>query len=189
MSTVFETTELVGRLGQYLGERPEPLRAFHRHGAQIEGWFKGELLCFLDRERTAGRVASFEREARAPGARARRRIDYRVAFRTDGSVVSAWLELDHWLIGRHKGTRYDCRGHLQDATTGGVRPGVERLLEVRGGDKYVLVLMTCNPGEADWAAGVRKFNEKFHPLGVDAMTRTDDYPDDFFLGLLKAVRR
>lgn len=189
MSTIFETTELVGRLRQHMARRPEPLRAFRRHGAQVEGWFKGEMLCFLDGEREAGRVTAFEREAIAPGPRSRRRIDYRVAFRSNGGVVTAWLELDHWLIGRHKQQTYEARPRLQDAGASGVRHAVERLLEVRGGDKFLLVLMTGNPGEADWTAGIGKFNEKFRPLDIDPLTRTADYPDDFFLGLLKANRR
>lgn len=189
MSTVFETTELVGRLRGHLAERPAPLHAFLRHGAQVEGWFKGEMLCFLEGERAAGRIANVEREAIAPGPRSRRRIDYRVAFRSNGSVVTAWLELDHWLVGRHRQQTFEARSRLQDTGAGGVRHAVERLLEIRGGDKYVLALMTGNPGARDWEAGVGRFNEKFRPLAIEALTRPEDYPQEFFLGLIKAIRR
>ena len=57
-----EMKTLVSRLAEYLRRSEQQLRCFHKYESQVEGWFKGELLCFLDREKRAGRLHDFSRE-------------------------------------------------------------------------------------------------------------------------------
>ena len=53
---------------------------------------------------------------------------------------------------------------------------------------YCLILMTANPGLADWEAGIEKFNEKFAPLKLSSLTSPIEFPDVYHLGLLKVGR-
>jgi hypothetical protein len=62
---------------------------------------------------------------------------------------------------------------------------VEKLKNFKGGEKNLLILMTANPGKKNWADGVRNFNEKFQALHLTPLTEPMEYPEYFFLGLLR----
>jgi len=181
-----EILQLTGRLNDHLNSRGDQLKAFYRYQSQLEGWLKGELLWFLDREKTDGRLSNFEREVLLPRRHSKQRFDFKLAFRTGEVQKTAWIELKHWLIGYQKDSHYNCQFYFGDPTSIGIKPDVEKLASVRSGNKYLWILMTQNPGENDWASGMKKFNEKFRPLHVDPLTQPTNFPDFYFLGLLKA---
>ena len=76
----------------------DALRCFCDRGVQVEGWFKGEMLAFLERER-----ADFDREVKIGPDR--KKIDFQVTLLSE----PARIELKHWLIGNQKGMSYDAR--------------------------------------------------------------------------------
>jgi len=177
-----EMGDLVSRLAEYLRTSEQQLRCFHEYKSQVEGWFKGELICFLDQEKRAGRLPYFERERLVYDVLGRRKnIDIALQFdKIDSSRVS-WVELKHWHIGTQNNGNYGCRWYFRHAT----QPDVEKLLMIpEDGDKFILVLLTMNPGSKDWTAGVEAFNAAFPQLSVCSLTNPGDYPDYFFLGLL-----
>ena len=178
-----EMKALVSRFAEYLRRSEQQLQCFHKYESQVEGWFKGELICFLDQEKLAGRLAGFERERESNVGDKNMKVD--IALQFDKLGIS-WVELKHWHIGKQKGRpcrcgQY-CRNNSHDCY---VKPVVDRLMAIHeNGDKFMLVLLTKNPGSKEWNSGVEKFNNKFSPLSVRSLTNPGDYPDHFFLGLL-----
>lgn len=175
-----EMKTLVSRFAEYLKKSERQLGCFHKYESQVEGWFKGELLCFLDHEKLEGRLLNFEREKLAYILGKRKSVDIALQFDKSGSRPLSWIELKHW-IGYQNGVYYDCKWYFSHA----IRPDIEKLLTIpEDGDKFVLVAFTPNPGSKDWNSGVEKFNTRFSPLSVHSLTNPDDSPDYFFLGLL-----
>ena len=161
-----------------LDTRQEILECFCAYGVQLEGWLKGELLYFLDIEKTAGRLNDFDREASF--GQGRRRVDIKI---TEEDGLATWVELKHWLIGYQRGYKYDAGFYFRDPSSVGIKPDVEKLMLAHG-RKYLLTLMTANPGVEGWFGGLEVFNRKFAPLRVSPMTDPADYPAHYFLGLL-----
>ena len=175
-----EMKDLVSRLKKYLEKRSEQqLRCFHKYESQVEGWFKGELLYFLEQEKLAGRLRNFERERKVYVDEKRKQVDVVLQFdKPDSSRV--WVELKHW-IGYQNNTCFSPSWYFRYTAS----PEVERLLMIpEDGDKFMLVPFTPNPGSEAWKAGVDKFNTKFSTLFVRSLTNPGDYPEYFFLGLL-----
>jgi hypothetical protein len=191
-----EMKALVSRLAKYLKKSEQQLCCFHKCESQVEGWFKGELLCFLDQEKLAGRLSSFEREKKlyvhVGDKRKRMQIDFVLHFDETNRSRISWVELKHW-IKTQNNTNYYCNGwYFTTPSTNCnscVQRGVEQLMKINGGDgaKFILVLCTDNPGSKDWNSGVEKFKHKFPQLAVHSvhsLTNPDNYPEYFFLGLL-----
>lgn len=173
-------TDLVKGFQRALDTRRDILECFSSYGVQLEGWLKGELLYFLDVEKTGGRLHAFDREVSF--GQGRRKIDIKITYE-DG--VCAWVELKHWLIGNQKGYKYDAGFYLRDSSPVGIKPDVEKL-KLASGLKYMLILATANPGAEGWFSGVEQFNRKFAPLRVSPMTDPSDFPAQYFLGILSA---
>jgi hypothetical protein len=172
---------LVSRFAEYLRRSEQQLKSFHKYESQVEGWFKGELLCFLDREKRTGRLHDFGRE-KSGDDESGKRTDIVLQF--DKSSPISWVELKHWI------------GHQQQNWTPSwyfancARPDVEKLLtRPKDDDKFMLVAFTPNPGSKGWKPGVEKFNAEFPQLAIYSLMNPDDYPDFFFLGLLHVPKR
>lgn len=162
--------------------RSKTLENFYKYGVQVEGWLKGEFLSFLDDERASGRIHDFDREVRLETGS---KVDFRV--RSSVDRVDDWIELKHWLIGRQKGTTYKSGFYFRDPSSVGINPDVQKLHRTPLGAKFVLVLTTANPGLRDWTDGVNDFNLKFFPSRINSLTRPDDFPACFYLGLLHVI--
>ncbi len=178
----------VRRFGEVLDDDLGRLRCFHIYGVQVEGWLKGELLYFLDNEKKKGTVVDLDREVRIVLGNKGKRVDLRVSLEVQGEREDAWIELKHWLL-EQKGTTYRPQFYFGDRTSVGIRPDVNALSKIDAGFGYCLILMTANPGLADWEAGIKKFNEKFAPLNVSSLTSPSDFPGAYHLGLLKVGSR
>ncbi|MBA7501445.1 hypothetical protein ES706_00015 [subsurface metagenome] len=175
------------RFKEILNSKKEPLNCFCKYGVQVEGWLKGELLCFLDNEKATGRLAEFDREV--PLGMGRKKVDFRVKMSTSSGALEAWIELKHWLIGYQKGSRYNAQFYFGDSGIVGIMPDVEKLSEISSGSKFILILITANPGIDDWTTGVDKFNRKFSPLHIESLTNPAEFPSFYFLGPLKISKR
>lgn len=175
---------LVSQFGEHLISKADQLGCFHRQGVQIEGWLKGEILYFLESQLGSGLLAGFDREVRVPLRNKQKRVDIRLDV-TDGASASiVWVELKHRTL-EQKGTTYNPEFYFGDASSVGIRPDVEALTQLEATYRYVLILMTANPREANWRAGVDKFNSKFEPLALTDLISPERYPDYFHLGLLR----
>jgi len=177
-----EMKALVSRLAEYLRRSEQQLRCFHKYESQVEGWFKGELICFLEQERLAGHLSDFKPE-RLVGI-GKTKIDIVLHFNNDMPIQ--WVELKHW-IGYQNNTSYSPSGYFTTTTKKKDRlyakHCVEWLLAIpENGDKFMLVLFTPNPLSKKWKSGVEKFNKSYPD--VCSLTNPDEYPDYFFLGLL-----
>ena len=178
-----EMKTLVSRLAEYLRRSEQQLKSFHTYESQVEGWFKGELLCFLDREKRTGRLHKFERE-KSGDDESGKRTDIVLQFDKPDSSRVSWVELKH-CIGYYNNRRYDSRSYFRVDNYSCIKRDVEKLLtRPKDDDKFMLVPFTPNPGPKDWRAGVDLFNTNFSPLSVRSLTNPSDYPDFFFLGLL-----
>ena len=178
--------DLVFRFKEILDSKEEILNCFCKYGVQVEGWLKGELLYFLDGEKSAERIAHFDREVLI--GIGKRKVDFKVEMSTGSGTLEAWIELKHWLIGDQKGTPYNAQFYFKDPSSVGIKPDVEKLNEIPDGEKFLLILTAKNPGMDDWSTGVDRFNEKFSPLHVESLTTPADFPDFYYLGLLKVAR-
>lgn len=176
-----EMKALVSRFAEYLRRSERQLQCFHQYESQVEGWFKGELICFLDREKLEGRLHNFEPE-KSGDDESRKRTDIVLQF--DKSSPISWVELKH-CIGYYKNRRCDSSSYFRVDNYSCIKRDVEKLLtRPEDDDKFMLVPFTPNPGSEDWSSGVDAFNNKFSSLSVHSLTNPGDYPDYFFLGLL-----
>jgi len=188
MTTEDYVKGLVARFREGMDSKEELLKCFCRYGVQLEGWLKGELLCFLDREKEMGRLADFDREVSL--GIGRKKVDFKVEILTNSSLLEAWIELKHWLIGYQRGTKYNAQFYFGDpSSAAGIKPDVEKLNDISNSTKFLLILTTANPGTNDWSAGVDNFNKKFRPLYLKSLTDPIEYPSFYFLGLLEISRR
>ena len=173
-----EMTALTNRFRKVLEHRLGTLACFRKYGVQVEGWLKGELLYFLDCEKSSSRLRDFDKEV-SFGQR-KKRIDIWLKSENGEEM---WVELKHWLIGDRKGMSYDSGFYFRDQTFVGIKPDVEKL-QLASGHRYLLILTTGNPGLREWTNGVEQFNRKFAPLRISSLTDPRDFPDHYFLGLL-----
>ena len=175
---------LVRRFSDGLNARTDQFDCFAKYAVQIEGWLKGEALCFLDAEQRRGVVARVGREVRVATKSGRKQCDLSISFR-DTPQDEVWIELKHWFISRQGSWSYNAKAYCSDRTSVGIMPDVEKLNRFPGTSRYLLILATPNPGPEDWVAGVELFNKKFKPLRVMRLTNPIDFPSQFFLGVLK----
>jgi hypothetical protein len=154
---------------------------FHANAVQVEGWFKGELLSFLAGATARGAVRSFGREVRTGS----NRIDLRI----EPVAGPDWLiELKHWHIGQQGTSKYSPAFYFGDATSVGITADVRKLRDQGGASqKFVLALVTSNPGPRDWASGIARFNEKFAPLRLSSLVDPAAFPEGYLLGLLQVM--
>ncbi|MBA7689106.1 hypothetical protein ES703_97601 [subsurface metagenome] len=178
--------DLIVRFKEVLDSKEKTLNCFCKYGVQLEGWLKGELLCFLDNEKGAGRIAHFDREVSV--GMGRKKVDLKVKMSTSSSSLEAWIELKHWLIGYQKETLYNAQSYFGDPSSVGIKPDAEKLSEISNGSKFLLILTTANPGMNDWSTGVNKFNRKFSPLHLKSLTTPADFPSFYYLGLLEVAK-
>jgi len=179
-----EVLNLALGFSQALGTRAGHLQSFCRHGIQVEGWLKGELLGFLDEQKRQGKIINFEREEKLLSDK-RKRVDFKVGLKTKTGTQAAWIEIKHWLIGQQKGATYGSSFYFGDSSSVGISQDVRKLSIVPNEGKYLLVLTTANPGDEEWQRGVTRFNKKFDPLQLETLNRPADFPAHFYLGLLK----
>lgn len=171
---------LIERFKKHLQAREDALRSFCDRGVQVEGWFKGEMIAFLDKERV-----DFDPEVKFGSGR--RKIDSRVTLASQ----PAHIEMKHWLIGKQKGKSYDARWYFQQGRKGpGIQADFEKLSAIEGeGERYILIAMTAKPLPDDWQEGVRLFNDRASKdnsrTRISSVTDVGEYPDYFFLGLLR----
>lgn len=175
--------DIVIRFKEVLDAHNKHLECFAHYGVQLEGWLKGELLCFLDNEKARKTIANFEREVRV--GRGKQKVDFYLEIPTGAAVLNVWIELKHWLIGYQKGNRYNAVFYFGDASSVGIKPDVEKLVQFTQENKYLLILATANSGVYDWSSGIAKFNKKFSPLCLNSLTNPAEFPQSYFLGLLK----
>ena len=182
-----EIVDLVLRLKKSLDSRQRVLECFCKYGVQVEGWLKGELLCFLDEEKGAGRIADFDREVTLDNT-SKKKVDLGIKTSSRLGESEAIIELKHWLIGYQKGSKLNANFYFCDRTSVGIKPDVERLSNVSDRDKFLLILTTANPGTHDWTSGVNKFNKKFSPLHIESLTNPAEFPPFYYLGCLKVSK-
>lgn len=159
------------------------LERFCAYGVQLEGWLKGEFLCFLDDEKAAGRITNFDREVQPSGTK--RKIDFYLELPANIFSPYLWIEAKHWLIGYQKGYKLNPLFYFSDPTSVGIKPDVEKLAKIKQGCKYLLILATANPKEKEWFKGVDNFNQRFSPLLLKPLTNPAEFPSSYFLGLLE----
>ena len=174
-----EMKTLVSRLAEYLRRSEQQLKSFHKYESQVEGWFKGELLCFLDREKREGRLHDFGLERQDHGGCNGMRVDIMLKF---DNTYPSWVELKHLIKANFAPSQYFT---LSKDRSDSYAYCVKRLLTIsENSDKFMLVLFTPNPDSQKWNNCVWEFNNKFSPLSVRSLTNPGDYPEYFFLGLL-----
>jgi len=167
---------LVPHLRDHFDPLQDRLLCFAKYGVQTEGWFKGEMLFFLDKLVERGIVTTFDREVRRETVL----VDLQVRLNQ-----LHWLELKHWLIGKQKGTTYGASFYFRDRSSVGIIRDVSKLLACPAGDpRWLLILASANPGVEAWRRGVEGFNDKFKPIRVTSHTDPGEFPTSYFLGLL-----
>jgi hypothetical protein len=167
--------ELVPRMKQYFDTMQDRLYCFCELGFQSEGWFKGELLTLFSQLRREGKIQELDREVKV-GAN---KVDVKIR----PNDTNHWIELKHWLIGAQKGVNYGPNFYFGDPTSVGIIRDVDKL-NALSGHRWMLLLLTANPGLNAWESGVERFNRKFAPRQLESRTQPDMFPPSYFLGLL-----
>lgn len=110
-----EMETLISRLAEHLKMCEQQLRCFHKYESQVEGWFKGELLCFLEQEKLAGRLPDFKREKLVHVGDKRMQVDVALQFDKSGTCSLSLVELKHWHIGTQNKIDYGCDWYFKTA--------------------------------------------------------------------------
>jgi hypothetical protein len=84
-----EIKSLVYRFKEVLDSKEGILKCFAKYEVQVEDWFKGEFIYFLDDEKAMGRLADFEQEVPLEAGRA----DFKVEVSTNSGMQEALIEL------------------------------------------------------------------------------------------------
>jgi hypothetical protein len=167
--------ELLPRMQQHLDTAQDRFTCFHDLGFQSEGWFKGETVTLFSQLQREGVIQELDREVLV----GTKRIDVMIRL----NDTQHWIELKHWLIGKQKGVRYHPGFYFGDPTSVGITGDVDKLTPLPG-HRWLLLLLTANPGVNEWEDGVELFNSKFAPRRVESRTEPDKFPSTYFLGLL-----
>jgi hypothetical protein len=175
--------QLLGWVNEALLKKEDMLRCFSNLGVQVEGWLKAEILFQLERKMQEGLIDKFDREVRV--GRTRRKLDLLVS--VQGIVYV--LELKHWLIGQQRGQQWNSRQHFNAAAKQLERQASD-LSRFRG-EGYFLILTTRNPGESDWSRGLQYIQERLRRrhISLQSITEPQQFPEHYFLGLLKVNRK
>ena len=185
-----QVVDITRRLAGHLTGRADQLRCFNEYASQVEGWFKGELLWFLDEEKKAGHVLGVEREKLVRVGVKRVSVDFLLDLQAPSGSALCWTEIKHWHIGKQNGSYFGSKWYFRTQRHSAcVRPDIEKLAKIpddgaRTMLRTMLILCTKNPGSQEWNEGIRIFNERNAPLRVHSLTTPEDYPEYFFLGLL-----
>jgi hypothetical protein len=183
MPQVPKMEQFVTELRTHFDALSGKLATFAMNGVQVEGWFKGEMLCALGRLKNDGCVIAYDREVRFEEF-SRRKIDLCV----DTMSGRHWIELKYWLIGNQKAVSYLPRNYFQDGTSVGIIADVQKLREVRGeGRCWLLICCAANPGQSAWDAGVETFTSRFGSF-IRSSSDCACWPASHYLGLLEVVR-
>lgn len=184
--TKFTIIDLIQEFNEYLHTRKSILNCFSKYGIQVEGWFKGELLAYLDKKLQEGSIVGVDREISfSTDINNRKKIDLKITLDDNGVKIENWFELKHWLIGNQKGYKYNANFYFKDAQLG-IKKDVDKLSENNQGRKMLLIFCTVNPGIEDWNSGVNAFNSKFN-FNLISLNSPSNFSDSFFLGILELV--
>ncbi|MHA1368549.1 MAG: hypothetical protein ACTSWN_06015 [Promethearchaeota archaeon] len=159
------------------------LRCFEKYQYQSEGWFKAELISYLDLLVNGRIIESFEREVKLKDEANARKVDIKINFSPDEKV---WIELKHWYNGE-QGERRDKwypEKYFKDKTIGPFND-VEKLNEINGKYRFLVIFNTPNISEMEWNAGIKAFNEKFCQHLIKSISYPEDFPKSFFIGIIK----
>jgi hypothetical protein len=171
---------LLPHLRHHFDHLQDRLQCFCRAGVQVEGWFKGEMLFLLDGMAASSEIDAFDREVVRQG----KKMDLYLTI----AGQPHWVELKHWLIGLQRGVRWSPSNYFGDPTSVGISLDVEKLKALdAGGGRWLLILMTANPGQQAWQSGLDKFHTKFAPRVLRSHSEPADFPASYFLGLLEVV--
>jgi hypothetical protein len=182
MNSKNELQNIIHHFRTIMDSHQKHLINFCDQGVQLEGWLQGEFLCFLDDQKEIRRIVNFDREVKFSSSKGR--VDFCLEIPGEMSSSYIWIELKHWLIGFQKGYKLNPMFYFTDRTSVGIKPDVDKLMQIKEGDRYLLILCTANPGEEEWLKGVTKFNQKFTPRQVEPLTDPTEFPSIYFLGLL-----
>jgi hypothetical protein len=177
--------QLVSDFRSTLDNHLEQLKCFCNRGVQVEGWLKGEMLFFLGEEVKRSVIEDFDREVRINDKNGKRHVvDLKIVRKSPIRHDLAYVELKHWLIGYQKNTRWFARSYMTDNSSVGISLDAKRLQQISRVPNYLFILATANPGTDDWNKGIEIFNTKFTGK-IDPLTTPKDFPDEYFIGLLK----
>ena len=179
------------------------LSCFAEYESQLEGWLKGELLYFLNKN---NKEFQLQREFKHPKLNGRYRIDFKLTLNND----LAWIETKFWYIGRQKGPKYKIDDYLKDNP---FKKDLFKLSLIDNGEKYILILAVINKNEEEMKTfdACRKWEEKikdiqnlkeynvkiqekninkekiFEIKEIKNLSNENYFSDQFFLGLLKVT--
>ena len=184
--------QLVSDFRNNLDTHKEQFKCFCDKGVQVEGWLKGEMLFFLTNEVKKKVIEDFDREVwiKDEILQGRRNVvDLKIVGKSGILQEFAYVELKHWLIGYQRNMRWHARSYLSDNSSVGISLDAKKLQQISRNPNYILILATANPGNEDWKSGIEKFNRKFAPVQIHALTSPADFPKEYFVGLLRVTNK
>lgn len=149
------------------------VRAFLHSERQVEGWFKGELLLFLQSLEKQKKIDQWKPEYRTQEI-GNRRIDFYIRL-DDGPLH---IELKSFYHGNQAGSTIDL-----DTCFSALPSDIDKLADLQEGNKFSLVFVTPKPNSDKWKGALQKFQRKF-PSVAEVTTR-DEFPDELFIAKLQ----
>jgi len=174
---------LVDELKKHCYRGKSRIQAFIKYNRQVEGWFKGELLKIAADLQNKSVVTEFHPDFRIAPNRGKQNID--LYFKLGGKSV-VWIELKHWYLGRYQsGGAWTAEQYLTQKTSGTPYNVISKLPKDWSEPTYMLIVTTPRPHKLDyWDRGISRLIKTYPGRSIRCLTRLEDYPEYFFLGLI-----
>ena len=159
------------------------LRAFTKQGVQVEGWFKGEMLCLLDVLKQTKSIYNFDREVTY--GQSRRKADFGVQIRPREPMAAC--ELKAWLVGQQKGVEWGVTDFVRESASASIVGDLKKLKTWKKGKRFFCAFCYANPGQAQWDLAMHSLRENYPQFRIRVHTSPHDFPDYFFIGLVELL--
>lgn len=170
---MFSISEIFEEMKKHVLSHSDQFECFIKYEFQSEGWLKTELLILLDSLYGKGNIGKPDREVKAKGLS---KIDLLVNINNEKHYV----ELKHYYVGKQKGQRWRVIDFIDD-----LEAECGKFKAVGAGDKaWIFALCTINPGNDDWQKSIDRFNNSNNPVRLYSKTNPDDFPENYFIGIL-----
>lgn len=196
MTTILEKLLTEG-FRKELDQKKDILGIFPKYGFGSEGWYKTELIHFLDNTDELG--YELYQEVRVPLNEKKCIVDIVLVPNTSDPSQLVFIELKHWganeFMQRTKTfqnrqveigneSKWTVRKCLSASKISGLQRMVDLKQELGEAEVYLSILFTEKPSEHEWNKGLQYLEEKF-PGHFLPLTNPSTYPEEYFIALLK----
>ncbi|MGD9537342.1 MAG: hypothetical protein AB7P52_05685 [Alphaproteobacteria bacterium] len=161
----------------------EKFECFSKHGRQLEGWFKGELIVYLEKMKINNKIESFSTEYNIENIESSGKVDFGVQIYKGNKLFKALIEL------KHLTDKQPFRQYFLPNNSGSYASQMTKMVESLNKNNYFLVFFTKNPGKEKWEKMILDFNNIYTKIYINDLTNPHNYPEYYFPALINIKSR